>query len=181
MSRTKMIRTISFAVVTLLLAMPALAQDSPVPDATIRPRATIMVTVDGLSCTTSAGSGTFSALTWNFGATQTSTGSGANVGKPTLSNLNITKRADACSPALFAALVTSKAFKSVTVVQQNSNKEDVFTVTLGEVFISSYQLEGDSTHELPTEQISFTFSKITFTDPQSGAKFAWDTTTNSTF
>ena len=93
----------------------------------------------------------------------------------------IAKRADGCSPALFGALVSGKNFKSVTLVQQNSNKENVFTVTLNEVLISSYQIGGDVTHELPAEQISFSFSRITFTDPQSGAKFAWDTTTNSAF
>jgi len=184
------IRTSLFSVAILLLAMSAIAQNSPAPDPTFQPGAgyganvTIAVTVDGLTCTTSAGSGAFSAQAWSFGGTQTSTGvgsgSGAGAGKASLSSLNIAKNADACSPALFTALVSGKAFKSLTVVQ-SSNKEEVFTVTLSEVFISSYQLVGDLMHSLPTEQISFTFSKITFTDPQSGAKSSWNTTTNTSF
>ncbi|MFZ0298422.1 MAG: type VI secretion system tube protein Hcp [Candidatus Sulfotelmatobacter sp.] len=179
-----------FPIAALLLAMPAVAQNSPAPDPTFQSGAgygakvTITVTVDGLSCTTSAGSGAFSAQVWSFGGTQTSTGSGsgsgAGAGKASLSSLNITKNADACSPALFEALVTGKAFKSLTVVQ-SSNKEEVFTVTLSEVFISSYQLVGDLMHDLPTEQLSFTFAKIMFTDPQSGAKSSWNTTTNTSF
>lgn len=54
-------------------------------------------------------------------------------------------------------------------------------VKLAEVSISSYQLGGDLSHERPLEQISFIFSGITFTDPQSGAKASWDTITNATF
>jgi len=188
-TRSKMIRTSLLAVATLLLAVTALAQDQPAQGSAPgfsswqRGGATIAVTVDGLTCTTSAGTGTFSALSWSFGATQTTsgTGSGAGAGKPSLSSLTITKRADACSPALFGALASGKAFKTVTVAQQNGNQESVFTVTLSEVLISSYQLAGDVTHDLPTEQISFTFAKIAFTDSQSGAKFAWDTTKNSSF
>ena len=176
-----MIRARLLLIATLLFAMAALAQDAPIADTTSRPRVTITVTVDGLSCSTSAGTGTFSALTWSFGGTETNTGTGLGAGKANLSSLTVTKRADGCSPALFGALVSGKNFKSVPVVQQNSNKENVFTVTLNEVLISSYQIGGDVTHELPAEQVSFSFSRITFTDLQSGAKFAWDTTANSTF
>ncbi|MFZ0759867.1 MAG: type VI secretion system tube protein Hcp, partial [Candidatus Sulfotelmatobacter sp.] len=109
MTRTK-IRTSLFAIATLLLAMPALAQNAPAPDSTFPPgggfgaKVTITVTVDGLSCTTAAGSGAFPAQMWSFGGTQASSGTGAGAGKASLSSLNITKNADACSPALFGAL-----------------------------------------------------------------------------
>lgn len=179
MIETKMIRTTMFVIATLVLAMTALAQDAPVPDATIRPRATITVTVDGLNCTTSAGTGAFSAWTWTFGVTTpTSTGGGGGAGKPSFGNFNIKKHVDSCSPALFAAVIAGKAFKSVTIVQKDSNDDDEFTYTLGDALLSGYQLGGELTHELPTEELSFTFSKITISDPQSGTKIGWNPPAN---
>lgn len=181
MTGIRLTRNSVCVIALLLLAISALAQDTPTSDETTRPRVTITVTVDGLSCSTTAGTGTFPSLTWSFGGTEASSSTASGAAKVNLGTLNITKRADACSPALFGALVTGKTFKTVTVVQQNSNKENVFSVTLNDALISSYQLGGDVNHEFPVEQISFKFAKITFSDSQSGAKFAWDTATNSIF
>jgi type VI protein secretion system component Hcp len=165
MTKTNMIRTSLFALAILLLTTTALAQDSPVLDATIRPRVTITVTADGLSCTTSAGAGAFSALTWKLGVTQTTTDTGMAAGKPSFGNFNITKHVDGCSDALFASLLSGKALKLVTIVQQDRNNDDVFTVMLSDVFLSGYQLEGELSREVPTEQISFAYSKLTVSNP----------------
>lgn len=57
--------------------------------------------------------------------------SGAEAGKvsASLTSLNVTKRADSCSPVLFGDVVSGKFLKSVTLVQQDVAKDDVFTVT----------------------------------------------------
>ncbi len=139
-------------------------------------RSTIVVTVEGLTCTTSAGTGMFSALTWSFGATQTvaTGGGGAGAGKANLTDVSVTKRTDSCSPILFGDVATGKHIPKVTIVQQDSNRDDVFSVVLQDVIISSYQLSGSQADEVPSEQISFNFGRITLTDAISGTKFGWD-------
>src|SRR5215469_8484198 len=144
---------------------------------------TITVTVDGLGCTTSAGTGMFNALTWGFGATfptasSTGAGGGASGGKATISDVTITKRTDSCSPLLFGDVVRGTHIKKVTILQQDGNKDDVFQLILDDVTISSYQLSGDESHEVPTEQLSFSYTTITITDMVTGTKFGWNLALN---
>ena len=162
-------------VCTILLTASSWAQNGR--------HSTITVTVDGLSCTTSAGTGMFNALTWGFEATFPNAGSvgaggGAGGGKPTLSDVSITKRTDSCSPVLFGDVVLGRPIKKVTILQQDGNKDDVFQLTLEEVTTSSYQLSGDEAHEVPTEQLTFHYRKITITDIISGTHFSWDIALN---
>jgi type VI secretion system Hcp family effector len=145
-------------------------------------KSTIIVTVDGLSCTTSAGTGMFPALTWSFGATQTlSSATGGSASKANLSDVSITKRTDSCSPILFGDVVTGKHIRSVMIVQQDNNRDDVFSVKLEDVIISNYQLSGNHADEVPSEQISFNYAKITLTDAITGTKFGWDLRLGRTF
>ena len=65
----------------------------------------------------------------------------------------------------------------ITILQQDNNKDDVFEVVLDSVSISNYQISGDESHEVPTEQISFRYSRITLIDMITGTKFGWDLTT----
>lgn len=147
-------------------------------------RSSIVVTVDGLNCSTSLGTGVFPALAWSFGATDSlstgGTGTGGSVGKVAVSNLNVSKRADSCSPRLFADVVSGRHIKTVTIVQENTRSE-AFTVTLSDVIVSGYQLGGTESTELPTEQISFAFSKICLADQQSGTKTCYNPLTGTTF
>jgi type VI protein secretion system component Hcp len=141
-------------------------------------RSTILVTVNGMTCSTPAGTGIFSALTWGFGAsTVTSSnpgGGGVSSGKPTLTNLTISKHTDSCSPVLFEDVIVGRHISQVTIVQQDSHKDDVFQVTLKDVLISNYQLSGNQSEEVPTEQISFSYTQIILTDLITGTKFGWD-------
>jgi type VI secretion system secreted protein Hcp len=176
-----------FAGMVVLCAAYLSAQEPGLRGKSAQVGSSITVAVDGLSCTTPAGTGTFAALSWSFGANQTGTtgtaSSGAGAGKisASLTSLNVSKRADSCSPVLFGDVVSGKFLKTVTLVQQDNAKDDVFTVTLTNVLVGSYQLGGDQSSEIPTEQISFTFSKICVSDTQSGTKFCWDTSTNRSF
>jgi type VI secretion system secreted protein Hcp len=140
-------------------------------------RSSIVVTVDGLTCTTSAGTGMFPALTWSFGATQTTTttgGGGTGAGRANITDVSVSKRTDSCSPILFGDVVSGRHVARVTIVQQDNNRDDVFTVVLEDVIVSSYQLGGSQNDEVPTEQISFNFGRITITDNISGNHFRWD-------
>ncbi len=166
-------------VFTILGATLALGQN---PRARSDGRSTITVAVDGFTCNNNQG--TIPALSWAFGVTtptQVNTGGGAGAGKANLSDLSVTRRADGCTPLLFAASVTGKVFKSVTVVQQDAQKDDTFTVTLQDVIISSYQLGGDHGNEVPSEQIGFSYEKICVADNGTGSKACWDLTQSKAF
>ena len=182
-----MVKNWLIAGMVVLFAVGLSAQEPDTRARSARGGSSITVAVEGLSCTTPAGAGSFAALSWSFGANQTGTtgsaSSGAGAGKVSanLTGLNITKRADGCSPVLFGDVVSGRMLKSVTLVQQDNAKDDVFTVTLTNVLVGSYQLGGDQSSEIPTEQISFTFSKICISDTQSGTKFCWDSSTNRAF
>jgi len=140
-------------------------------------RSSITMAVEGLNCTTSLGGFTFPAMSWSFGATDTlpaAGGSGGVTGKVSLSDLMITKRTDSCSPALFTATVSGRHFRRVTLIQQDTHRDDTFKVTMEEVIVSSYQIGGTERDEVPSEQVAFHFSKICFEDTQSGAKACYD-------
>lgn len=168
-----MLRKLSMLFVfSLMGAAVALAQN---PRARFNGSSTITLAVDGFTCNNNQG--TIPALSWNFGVTtpvQTNTGGGSGAGKANLSDLSVSRRADGCTPLLFAASVTGKIFKTVTVVQQDQQKDDTFTVTLQDVIISSYQLGGDHGNEVPSEQIGFSYEKICVADTGTGTKACWD-------
>ncbi len=173
--KTLMPRKLSMLLVfTLVGTAVALAQS---PRTRTDGRSTITVAVDGFTCNNNQG--TIPALSWNFGVTtpvQTNTGGGSGAGKANLSDLTVSRRADGCTPLLFAASVTGKIFKTVTVVQQDQQKDDTFTVTLQDVIISSFQLGGDHGNEVPSEQIGFSYEKICVADNGTGSKACWDLT-----
>jgi type VI protein secretion system component Hcp len=161
-------------VCTILLAASAWAENGR--------HSTITVMVDGLTCTTQAGTGMFSALSWGFGAslpvTNSTGGGGVVTGKANLSDVTVTNRTDSCSPLLFGDVVKGTHIKKVTILQQDSNKDDVFQLVLEDVIISTYQLSGDESHEVPTESLSISYRKITIIDMVTGTKFGWDLALN---
>jgi type VI secretion system secreted protein Hcp len=172
-------KTLLLFVFTMLGTTVALTQN---PRARFDGRSTITVAVDGFTCNNN--SGTIPALSWSFGVAtpaQVNTGGGAVAGKANLTDLSVTRRADGCTPLLFAASVTGKVFKSVTVVQQDAQKDDTFTVTLQDVIISSYQLGGDHGSEVPSEQIGFSYERICVADNGTGNKACWDLSQNKAF
>jgi len=168
--------------VGMLLHAAAWAQNSQ--NRLFNHRSSIVVTVDGLLCTTSAGTQMFPALTWSFGATQTATttgGGGTASGRANITDVSVSKRTDSCSPLLFGDVVSGRHVARVTIVQQDNNRDDVFTLVLEDVIVASYQLSGSHAEEVPTEQISFNFGRITITDNISGNRFRWDLRTGRAF
>ena len=157
------------AVCALVLVTTTWAED--------KPAASISVKVDNLSCSSALGSGTFPILAWSFGATQTgdlSGGGGGGAGKAVGSDLNVQKRFDECSPALFGGVTTGKHFPTATLVQQDQKKNSVMIVTLTDLLIRSYQLSGSQADANPVERVSFNFSKICISDVQSGKQACFD-------
>jgi len=144
-------------VLPFIFCAAALAQNGPFG----RQRSTITISMDGLNCTTQLGAGIFPALTWSFTATDnfsSTGGSGAEEGKVT-NAVTMTKRADNCTAILFEAGIEGKTFQHVIITQQDARGRSI-KVTLTDVLLSSYQLQGEQAESRPTEQISFVFEKV---------------------
>src|SRR5439155_21679479 len=111
----------------------------------------------GLNCATPLGGGTFLVSSYNFGASQTIDTSGAGAGKATVRDLSVARGMDACSPALFAAVISGKHITTATLVQTDANGNPLLTVTLTNVLVSSYQISGSQQSLGPEESLSFAF------------------------
>jgi len=173
-------------IIVVSLATAAAAQGPPGLEKKEAPeQSSISVKVAGLTCTTSLGSGTFSAMSYAFGATQDSSvgssGGGAGAGKATIMPLNVTKLFDECSPALFGAVITGKHFATVDLTQQDGKGHAIVTISLQDALISSYQIGGSQASDSPRESIQFDFKKICISEPGGGNKFCFDRSTNTTF
>lgn len=159
------------AIITFVLLTPlaSFAKQDP-------PLTSIEITVNGLGCSTPAGAGGFSVSSFTFGAsnTATTTGGGAGAGKANVSDLQVTKAFNECSPALFGAVVTGKHFASAKLVHADGNGNPVLTVDLTDVLITSYQISGSAGPNVPMESVGFAYGKICITDAASGTKLCYD-------
>jgi type VI protein secretion system component Hcp len=148
------------------------------------PNTTITVTVNNLGCSTSVGTNAFAATAFTFGASNsgtTSTGGGAGAGKANISDLNVSKAFNECSPAIFGAVVTGKHFPSVKLVHADANGNPVLTIELQEVLVSSYQIGGSAGPDVPIENVSFNFAKVCITDSATNTKLCYDAAAAKTF
>jgi type VI protein secretion system component Hcp len=171
----------SVATVVLVLSVGVAAQGPPAKGNT--GKSAIAVTLGSLGCSTAVGTDAFEVLSWSWGASNPgdlSGGGGGGAGKPTVSDLNLLKGFDACSPALFGAVVTGKAFPTLTLTASNKDGTTT-TVTLSDVRVSSWQASGNSTSDAAVESASFAFSKVCLADGASSAKFCFDLSAGKTF
>jgi type VI protein secretion system component Hcp len=165
-----MTRRISLLAVVyaLFMSTTARAQESKPP------QSFITVIAEDLKCTTPLGSGIFGVDAWSFGAAiAKGTINTEGIGQANVSDLNIQKKFDDCTPALFGAVTTSKHFPSLTLVQQDK-KETLMTVVLTDVVMSSYQIAGTQTTREPVEAIAISFAKICVSDVASGKNVCFD-------
>lgn len=82
--------------------------------------------------------------------------------RPTISEVTITKVADASSTALFKESVTGSSGKKVVIkfVQTGSDKlVEFMTYTLEDCMVSGYSITADAEND-PTETISLSFAKV---------------------
>jgi type VI protein secretion system component Hcp len=169
--------------VLLLSGGLAAAQGNSGKSLTTKPQSAIAVNLGGLGCSTNAGTDAFSVLSWSWGASNPvdiTSGGGAGTGKVSVSDVNITKPFDACSPALLGAVATGKHYATLTLTQSNSDGTAT-TLTLSDVIVSSWQASGSIGSEAATESASFAFAKVCLTDGASASKFCYDLKANKTF
>lgn len=140
--------------------------------------APISVAVTGLNCTTPSGQDTFSAESWSWGADATFDPVGGGQGKSTLSTLTMTRLTDACSPALFGAVMTGTHYRNLTLTQLDASGVVTSTMQMEDVVVTSFKLGGTAL-VAAQETLQFTAGgRFSFTDAATGARFCWDVARN---
>lgn len=165
----------ALSVVAGVFALSAALAAQGLPAQGTSVKSAIAVALGSLGCSTPLGSDAFNVLAWSWGASNPVdlSGGGGGAGKVNVSDLNITKAFDACSPALLGGVATGKAFPSLTLTAGNKDGTTT-TVTLTDVRVSSWQASGNSTSAAAGESASFAFSKVCLADGSSGAQFCYD-------
>jgi len=175
---------LALAASALLVSATALA-DRPSSDPGHNGHASqsfITVSVNGLSCASSAGAGAFDARSWSWGASNTASGSGGGGGgssKAVVNALVVKKAFDACSPSLFGAVTTGRHFSTLTLTDRDDDGIIVATVTLGEVLVTSWNVGSTNHDDTPDEAVSFTFRKVCIA-AGGASQMCYDTATATT-
>ena len=102
---------------------------------------------------------------WSFGVSNPSSalgGSRAEAGKSVPIDFTATKRTDKSTPRLAQAVAMGDHFKSaiITVRKAGGTQQEYLTITLSDVFISSYQAGASGGGALPMESISLNYAKL---------------------
>ena len=144
----------------------------------------ITAVVDGLNCSTPAGTNTAAVNAWSFGASnpvQLTGSGGGSAGKPNISDLSVSRTFDSCSPQLFEAVVKGNRYKTVTLIQkepaEKGTKSDYMQVRMYNVVVTGYSIGGSTGAEDPSESVSFTFTKLCIYESASGANVCYDMAT----
>ncbi len=89
-------------------------------------------------------------------------GGGAGSGKSSPGEMVFTKKFDKSSPRLAQAVAQGDHFKTaiLTVRKSGGTQQEYFTVTLNDVFVSSYSGSGPGNGGLPMESFSLNYAKM---------------------
>ena len=104
-------------------------------------------------------------LSWSWGEAQVGShthGTGGGAGKVSMQDFHFTMTACKASPKLFLACATGEHIKSAVLTCRKAGKEqqEYLKYTFTELLISSYQTGGSAGNVVPTDSISFNFTKI---------------------
>jgi type VI secretion system secreted protein Hcp len=105
---------------------------------------------------------------WSWGESNAGThagGSGGGAGKVSMQDFHFVMKVNIASPKLFLACATGEHIPDAVLTCRKAGKEqqEFFKVKFSDLLISSYQTGGSAHGDVvPTEQISFNFTKIEF-------------------
>lgn len=179
-------RKVTLVAILLTLVAAAAAQGPPQQSkAKVNaPKSVITVKMDGMNCTTTAGTNQFPVQAWSWGASNPVTigsgSGGAGAGKVSVSSINVMKNFDQCSPALFLAVSSGKESPTMTLTQEDTENNVILTVSLEHVFVESWQLSGSVEAVYPTESVSFAFQKVCVKEPSNSTTVCYNAGTNTT-
>jgi len=104
-------------------------------------------------------------LSWSWGESQSGSmghGTGGGAGKVSMQDFHFAMKANKSSPKLFLACANGEHIKSAVLTCRKAGKEqqEFLKWTFTDLLVSSYQTGGSSGDLIPTDQISFNFTKI---------------------
>lgn len=104
---------------------------------------------------------------WSWGETNSGShagGGGGGAGKVNMSDFAFTMKINKASPKLFLACATGQHIKEALLTCRKAGKEqqEYLKIKFNDLLISSFQTGGSSGDVIPTESISFNFSKIEY-------------------
>ncbi len=141
----------------------------------------IVVAVNGVSCTTAAGASAFNAKTWQWGAENTggSIGSGGGAGRVDVSAVTLSKAFDGCSAALFRTLARGTHLTEVTITQRDADGIVTASVVMNDVFVSSWFVSANARAASPDETVAFTYGQICVSG-EGSTRVCYDAVRNTT-
>ncbi len=129
---------------------------------------------------------------WSWGETQSGSSaqdSGLGSGKVNMQDFHFTMKCNKASPKLFIACANGDHIKKAVLTCRKAGKtqQEFLFYTFNDLLISSYQTGGNANDVIPTEQISFNFTKVVMEyKPQkqdgsldAGIKKGWNLKTNA--
>ena len=128
---------------------------------------------------------------WSLGVTNSGThsGGGGGAGRPSFTDLAVSKLLDKASPALMLAVATGRHLRSgrLTVTSGGPRPLEYLVVDLEDVRVTSSLLADAADPDRPTENVALAYGKIhvayTQQSPTGGAgsvsQFTWDLIRNS--
>jgi type VI secretion system secreted protein Hcp len=131
-------------------------------------------------------------VSWSLGVEQPAApppGSGGASGRARIGDLAVVKYVDKASPHLFRRCVKGTHIPTVALAQRKSGAGNVhfLTITLNEVLVTRMNDASDGGR--PTESVSFSFGKVTYTyvplkpngQPDTPVTLRWNVKTNQEF
>ena len=104
-------------------------------------------------------------LAWSWGETNSGAsayGGGGGAGKVSMQDFSFAMKINKASPKLFLSCATGKHIKEalLTCRKAGGKQEEYLKVKFTDLLVSSYQTGGSGGDIVPTENITFNFSKI---------------------
>ena len=137
--------------------------------------------------------GEIEVLSFSWGVSNSgSLTAGGGAGVPKFQDLVITKRTDKSSPLLMLSTATGKTHPRVILTLTRDGEPrggGYYTITLEEVFVTSFQTSGSGSDSRPTESLSLNYTRIKFEyTPQKAdgsadtpVVFGWDIKANKAY
>jgi type VI secretion system secreted protein Hcp len=104
-------------------------------------------------------------LSWSWSETNTGShagGGGGGAGKVVMNDFHFTMSVNKATPKLMLACATGQHIAEATLTcrKAGGDQQEYMKIKFTDLLISSYQTGGSSGSVIPTDQISFNFSKI---------------------
>jgi type VI secretion system secreted protein Hcp len=102
---------------------------------------------------------------WSWGETQTGTmahGGGGGAGKVDMQDFHFVMQVNKATPKLILACASGDHIKKAVLTCRKAGKtqQEFLVYTFSDLLVSSYQTGGNANDVIPTEQVSFNYTKM---------------------